>query len=62
MTITTDITVNLGDGERVEIAAAPGLSILMRVESGGEEVDVALYPGEAESLIDALRRAVEAAS
>ena len=58
---TTDITVNLGDGERIELSAVPGLSILLRTESGGEEIDVALYPGEAESLVAALQRAIEVA-
>lgn len=54
-----DFSVDLGDGERVELAVAPGSSILMRVWSGGEEVDVALWPGRTELLIAALRGAIQ---
>ena len=59
--LTEDFTVDLGDGELIELAAAPGMSILLRAESGGEEVDVAVTPARAELLITALQAAVAVA-
>lgn len=56
-----DGLISLEDDERVEIVAAPGFSILLRLHGGGEEVDVAMYPKQAEELLLALTEAISVA-
>lgn len=60
---TTDFVVHFNEdgSERIEITSEPGFAILLRMWSGGEEVDVAALPEETEELIRLLREAIEVA-
>jgi hypothetical protein len=60
---THDYVVHFNEdgSERVELAASPEMSILVRLYSGGEEVDAAVDPIEGEEFIRVLTEAIKVA-